>query len=184
MRSIMARWTLAAALLCAGVLGAGAARTTGLGHHPRGLRAPAARAARSAPPTLRLRGGVEFEEIVDDDTAAGEGMDAAALGALRTAVEQLTRDPSLLHTSELAFFRDYLASMGATLPRAAREPTSSKPFRCPLRAARARTRAKPRDVQHSSGPVCRARRRMRARAARGTRNDVASPDFPCARRRR
>jgi hypothetical protein len=166
MRSIMARWTLAAALLCAGVLGAGAARTTGLGHHPRGLRAPAARAARSAPPTLRLRGGVEFEEIVDDDTAAGEGMDAAALGALRTAVEQLTRDPSLLHTSELAFFRDYLASMGATLPRAAREPTSSKPFRCPLRAARARTRAKPRDAAQFRARVSRASTHARARRER------------------
>ncbi len=153
----MAQGMLAAALLCAGVLGAGAAGTAGVGHHPRGLRAQAAPAARAALPTLRLRGGVEFEEIVDDDAAAEEGMDAEALGALRTAVKQLTRDPSLLHTSELAFFREYLAAMGATLPRAARAPTSSKPFRCPLRAARARARAKPLGVTHNIGHACRAR---------------------------
>ena len=46
-------------------------------------------------PALRLRGGVELEEINNSDEAGDDaGMDAAALGALRSAVEKLTHDPS------------------------------------------------------------------------------------------
>lgn len=64
---------------------------------------------------MRLRGGVELEEMteIDDDD----------LGALQKAVDKLKADKSLLNVPEMKFFRDYLLSMGATLPRV---PTSTK----------------------------------------------------------
>jgi suppressor of tumorigenicity protein 13 len=70
-----------------------------------GNLAPAGRAA------LRLRGGVEFEDVTEAD-ADGESVDA-----LQKAVDRLKRDAAFLHAPEMAFFRDYLISMGARLPK-------------------------------------------------------------------
>ena len=64
---------------------------------------------------MRLRGGVEFEEL--DDAAAA---DAADVEALQKAVDRLKQDAGFLHVPEMSFFRDYLTSLGATLPRKVR----------------------------------------------------------------
>ena len=63
---------------------------------------------------MRLRGGVEFEDVTDADA---EMHDAADVGSvLEQAVKKLKADPGLLHAPELTVFRTYLASLGATLP--------------------------------------------------------------------
>merc|ERR1719198_2707143 len=41
---------------------------------------------------------------------------AQAVGALRTFVEGLKADPSTIHAPELAFFREYIESLGGTVP--------------------------------------------------------------------
>uniref|UniRef100_A0A0D9VB05 STI1 domain-containing protein n=1 Tax=Leersia perrieri TaxID=77586 RepID=A0A0D9VB05_9ORYZ len=52
-------------------------------------------------------------------------MDASRVGELRVFVEACKKDPSLLADPNLAFFRDYLESLGAHLPAAAKAPKPS-----------------------------------------------------------
>lgn len=40
----------------------------------------------------------------------------AFASALRSAVAELKANPDLLHEGDLQFFRDYLESLGATIP--------------------------------------------------------------------
>jgi suppressor of tumorigenicity protein 13 len=54
-------------------------------------------------------------------------MDASRVGELRTFVEACKKDPSLLADPNLAFFRDYLESLGAHLPAAAFTKATPKP---------------------------------------------------------
>ena len=42
--------------------------------------------------------------------------DSGAVDALKQAVDKLKADPALLHAPSMDFFRDYLRSLGATLP--------------------------------------------------------------------
>ena len=77
---------------------------------------------------MQLRGGVELEEINDEDEPDAMN-EAAAVEALRQALKMLKADDSLLHKPELEFFRDYLVSMGATLPRMKRKPTSTSTYK-------------------------------------------------------
>ena len=43
-------------------------------------------------------------------------MAASIARSLRTAVSSLQADPDLIHEPELAFFKDYLESLGARIP--------------------------------------------------------------------
>lgn len=52
-------------------------------------------------------------------------MDASRVGELRRFVEACRKDPALLADSSLAFFRDYLTSLGADLPAAASAAASA-----------------------------------------------------------
>lgn len=52
-------------------------------------------------------------------------MEAAQVTALRAFVSAARADPSSLHKPELAFFRDYLSSLGATLPPASTSGASA-----------------------------------------------------------
>eukprot|EP00292_Cryptomonas_paramecium_P034464 CAMPEP_0113710516 /NCGR_PEP_ID=MMETSP0038_2-20120614/30201_1 /TAXON_ID=2898 /ORGANISM="Cryptomonas paramecium" /LENGTH=311 /DNA_ID=CAMNT_0000636583 /DNA_START=11 /DNA_END=944 /DNA_ORIENTATION=+ /assembly_acc=CAM_ASM_000170 len=51
---------------------------------------------------------------------------AEAVHALKTAVEVLKASPELLHTPELAFFKEYLVSMGAKIPPAKEKKPAPK----------------------------------------------------------
>lgn len=44
-------------------------------------------------------------------------MDAASLAQVKAAVESLKGDPSLAHTPDLAFFKDFLGSWGGAVPK-------------------------------------------------------------------
>lgn len=76
--------------------------------------------------TMRLRGGVEFEDVTDEPMD-----DAGAVEALRAAVARLESNKMLLHTGPMTFFRDYLTSMGAKIPRAPRIPISTDTYTAP-----------------------------------------------------
>jgi suppressor of tumorigenicity protein 13 len=55
-------------------------------------------------------------------------MDSSQAASLLAAVELLQSQPELLHTPELAFFRDYVQSLGATIPAQATEPVPEPAF--------------------------------------------------------
>ena len=73
-------------------------------------------------------------------------MDPSKLGELRSFVEACKKDPALLADPALAFFRDYLASLGAKprpqpphLLRPGKSDSGHSGGQLPLRRARGRT---------------------------------------------
>jgi len=60
----------------------------------------------------------------------GAMADPAQVKALEVFVAKFKEDPAIIHSSELAFFKDFLVSLRATLP-AEKPPTSPSPCRQP-----------------------------------------------------